>query len=146
MEKKLDNSYSNVIQADNGRIYTVFGVNLYNITKLPSGTVIPRTDELGVFAMRWSDDGGATWSTNMTVLPYRNTAIDNSNDFAGKVDLFWNVDQFKVRNNTAYFMFTKIAHWLYVRGGSKGIGWGVESPVFNIPLTPPRRIRRRKVS
>ena len=44
-------------------------------------------------------------------IPRRQTALDRSNTFAGKTQIFWNVDQIKTRNGTAYFMYTKIGQY-----------------------------------
>lgn len=117
----IDNSYSAVAQADYGRIYVVFGANLDNVTSLPEGQHISRTDGIGYFVARWSDDGGETYIKEKLVLPYRLTAIDRGYSWQGKVNQFWNVDQFKTRKNpdnttSAYFMFTKVSAYDYVCG------------------------------
>lgn len=77
--------------------------------------------------MRWSDDGGKTFSTDRITLPSRTTAVDRNNDWAGKVKEFWNVDQMKLRNDTLYFMFTKIGRYLQVRGHLILINQGARS-------------------
>ena len=47
-----------------GRLCAMYNMNLNNITKLPStGATLPRTDELGFFVMRCSDDGGLSWGS-----------------------------------------------------------------------------------
>lgn len=114
VQSGIDNAYSTIVQANSGRIYVITGANLDNITKLPDGEPAKRTDEFGYFVMRWSDDGGATYSKDRVVLPYRTTAIDRGNSFSGKVKEFWNVDQTKIRNGSVYFMFTKIGTYIQV--------------------------------
>lgn len=106
--EKLANSYSAVVQSLTGRIYVVGNANLDNITHTPDGHSISRTDEIGYFAMRYSDNGGHTWCDKLYKLPYRETMIDQQNTFKGFTNIFWNVDQFKIRNGTVYAMFTKI--------------------------------------
>ena len=82
------------------------------MTHLPSGKAITRTDELGYFIYRYTDDGGATWSPELYNITTRQTAIDRNNSFNGKTSIFWNVDQFKHRGNDTYAMFTKINQYV----------------------------------
>ena len=61
--------------------------------------------------MRYSDDGGTSWSAARFEVPYRKTAVDFSNSFEGKTKIMWSVDQTKQRNGTVYFAFTKIGSY-----------------------------------
>ena len=67
---------------------------------------------LGTFNLRYSDDGGESWSATRYPVPYRNTSIDTKNEWHGSVRVMWTVDQLKVRDGTAYFAFTKIGKYI----------------------------------
>ena len=41
-----------------GRLYAVYNLNVHNVSE-------PRNDELGIFAMRHSDDGGRSWGAGV---------------------------------------------------------------------------------
>jgi hypothetical protein len=110
----LTNAYSAVVQEpSSGRVFCVYNMNVHNVSKLPSGKSTTRTDELGVFRMRYTDDNGRTWSDPMQ-LPLPITAIDLNNTWSGKVQIFWNVDVFHTwpvsgqTHAAAGFFFTKI--------------------------------------
>ena len=49
----------------------MYNMNLDNITHLPNGDACGRTDELGHFVMRYSDDAGRRWSDQRYEVPYR---------------------------------------------------------------------------
>jgi hypothetical protein len=48
-----DNSYGTLAMSASGRLYSIYNMNLDNITTLPNGEKCGRTDELGHFAMRY---------------------------------------------------------------------------------------------
>ena len=58
----LTNAYSTLILTDSGRILAVYNMNLDNVTHFPSGAKVTRDDMIGHYVMRFSDDGGETWS------------------------------------------------------------------------------------
>jgi len=66
----VDNSYGTLAITPSGRIYCLYNMNLDNITKLPSGEACTRTDELGHFVMKYSDDGGRSWSKQRYEVPF----------------------------------------------------------------------------
>ena len=78
---------------------------------IPGGK-IGRTDCQGFFVMRYSDDSGQSWSAERIKVPYRTTPVDRGNEFGGAVKEMWTVDQTKVKDEVAYFAFTKIGHYL----------------------------------
>ena len=106
------NAYSTIVAGPGGRVYVIFGMNVGNVTSFPSGKTIGRTDCQGEFVMRWSDDGGQTFSLERLIVPYRLTPVDKNNDFKGSTKEMWTVDQTKTRSGVAYFAFTKIEHYL----------------------------------
>ena len=68
------------------RVYIIYGMNVGNTTRFPgTNKTIGRTDCQGQFVMRWSDDGGETFSQEHVVVPYRLTAVDRGNDFVRRL-------------------------------------------------------------
>lgn len=113
----LTNAYSAVVQEpSSGRVFCAYNMNVHNISKLPSGQSTSRTDELGVFRMRYSDDNGRSWSEPWQ-LPLPITAIDVNNTWSAKVQIFWNVDVFHTwpvsgqAHEATGFFFTKIGNY-----------------------------------
>lgn len=104
----VTNAYGNIIEAQTGRLYVVYNRNSDNVTTLPNSTAPIRNDELGHFVMRWSDDGGSSWSSGFQEVPYRSTWVDGNNSFGGKVKMMWSVDQIKTVGTRTWHAFTKI--------------------------------------
>eukprot|EP01084_Bolivina_argentea_P161617 281344_1 len=107
----LPNAYATIAINQYGRIYTMYNFNKNNITTFPNGQPLSRTDELGFFAYKYSDNSGRSWSKDRYIIPYRNTDIDSKNSFNGSVDIMWCVDQTKWENNQLYYAFTKIQNY-----------------------------------
>jgi hypothetical protein len=103
-------AYSTILAGPDERVYVIYSMNVDNVTHFPSGAPIGRTDCQGQFVIRWSEDGGETFSSELVIVPYRLTSLDRGNDFNGSTKMMWTVDQMKVRNGVAYFAFTKIQH------------------------------------
>lgn len=112
LNARVANAYSTIVLGPAGRVYVIYNMNVNNVTKFPTGKAIGRTDCQGQFVMRWSEDGGETFSAERLVVPYRLTSVDSHNDFGGTTKEMWTVDQTKVRGGVAYFAFTKIEHYL----------------------------------
>lgn len=123
----IDSSYSTLaLSHKTGRFLAIYNMNLDNVTRLPSGKPAARTDELGHFVMRWSDDGARSWSAQRVEVPYRLTALDRHNTFHGKVRLMWNVDQVKALDDgSVVWAFTKIGS--YVQSPPEEV-WLLRSP------------------
>ena len=68
-------------------------MNIHNVSHTLDDKPIGRSDEIGAFVMKISDDNGASWTAAHTVLHYRQTAIDRTNSWNGTVDIMWAVDQ-----------------------------------------------------
>lgn len=113
--RALTNAYSAPFaQAESGRIAIIYGVNSANVTALPDGAPLPRADMLGTFALKFSDDGGASWPGPPCAVPIRATAIDAANaPWNGSVRMQWNVDTVKSFGaNGVIFAFTKIGTYV----------------------------------
>ena len=103
----VPNAYGNIVYAPKlDRLYTVYNLNLYNVTS--SG----RNDELGFFFMKYSEDGGRSWSADRYLVPYPSTWVDRQNNFNGTTRIMWTVDHVKIRDGTVYFAFTKIGNYV----------------------------------
>ena len=71
-----------------------------------------RSDMLGDFVMRFSDDGGETWCSQRYILPNPVRPIDRGNEWGGNMTVMWTVDQTKIRDGAVYFGFTKIGKYM----------------------------------
>lgn len=94
-----------------GRVYVFYSYNYQNLRKVKmvdgKGTS-HRVDILGRFAMKYSDDGGQSWSEQRWFVPVRETEIDRTNPYQGKVRFFWSVDKMIAHEGAAYLGFTKV--------------------------------------
>ena len=116
----LPNAYAIVVRSmieksdkNFSRIFALYNLNYDNITKpIVSG----RDDELGYFFLKFSDDGGVSWSDKRWKVQYPRTWIDRNNKPFSQLNMttniMWTVDHFKIVNNTAYFAFTKIGSYV----------------------------------
>jgi hypothetical protein len=130
-EANVTNSNAAIVVAPSGRLYALYSMNVDRIDapacrqncasrccqschsgphRRPAPAVGNgcRTDLLGHFVLKYSDNVGASWSEQRWDVPYPLTAIDRQNVFNGTVKMMWTVDQFKVRNGVAWLGFTKI--------------------------------------
>ena len=74
---------------DYGRVYVFYSYNGDKIHKLNKQKNI-REDMLGWYCSKYSDDNGKTWSERYR-LPVRETLADRTNDWGGKVQIFWGI-------------------------------------------------------
>ena len=120
VQNGLPNAYAIVVRSleksihqEFSRIFAIYNLNSKNISK---PTVSGRNDEMGNFFVRYSDDGSLTWSQDRWLIPYPDTWIDLHNTFHSSKNMttriMWTVDHVKIRNNTAYFAFTKIGTYV----------------------------------
>ncbi|MBU6172856.1 MAG: glycoside hydrolase, partial [Planctomycetes bacterium] len=79
--------------APSGRIYVFYTYNSENMREVLNSSSVPiqRVDTLGKMAMKYSDDGGYSWSANRTYIPIRNFELDQRNIYQGKIQFFWSV-------------------------------------------------------
>jgi CSLREA domain-containing protein len=113
-----------------GRIYVFYAFNGDDITSLPSGTRI-RSDMLGWYCFKFSDDGGGTWSDRYRI-PINTTACDLNNDWSGSVQLMWGVGKPISNNDAMYFAFTKLGKYML----SNGEGWFIKCDNINTETNP----------
>ena len=102
-------AYSTLLGAGDSRVFVLWVENSDNITEVPGVGPITRTDMLGHYWLKWSDNGGASWSDERVEVPLRATKIDRENSFNGSVMMSWNVDKGVVgRSGAVYIAISKI--------------------------------------
>ena len=74
-----------------------------------------RSDCVGWFVYKYSDDHGRTWSKERYRLPMRMTAVDRTNTFDGKVQIFWGIGKPITYDGTMMFAFSKCGKYLIDR-------------------------------
>lgn len=104
-----------------GRIYVFYTYNGDRVRTLRQRPI--RTDMLGWYCFKFSDDHGRSWSAERHRLPVRLTACDRTNDWRGEVQIFWGIDKPKVDGTTVLFGFTKLGRYML----DDGEGWFVRS-------------------
>ena len=127
-----------------GRVYVFYTYNLHNLQSVISNDpkIARRVDTLGVYAMKYSDDYGRTWSAERYYIPMREMKIDRENAYGGKVLFFWGVGKPITTRYGAMFGFAKVGKW-----GSPGTmvtSQGCVMQSVNILTeTDPRKIKWR---
>lgn len=102
---------------DYGRLYAFYSYNGDEVGEL-KGEAVHRTDMLGWYCYRYSDDKGKTWSERYR-LPMRVTAADRNNDWEGEVQIFWGIDEPVDVEDGVMFGFTKLGKYIQ----DLGEGW-----------------------
>ncbi len=112
-----ESSYAVLMKTPFGRIYCFYNYNLDNTRALIadepeafsySGGVVTRVDSQGHFMFRYSDDNGATWSSERYEIPVRETDIDRRNVYGGKIKFFWNVGRAFTHDGCGYVPLHKV--------------------------------------
>ena len=101
-----------------GRVYVFYTYNYEDRreVKMVDGVgVTHRVDLIGKFALKYSDDGGESWSTQRWFVPIRETKIDRENPYQGKVRFFWSVDKMIAHEGASYLGFSKVSG---IQGGA----------------------------
>ena len=101
--------YSLPVVARSGRVYAFYDYNGDEF-KCPA-----RSDCVGWFVYKYSDDNGRTWSKERYRLPMRMTAVDRTNTFDGKVQIFWGIGKPITYDDTMIFAFSKCGKYLIDR-------------------------------
>jgi hypothetical protein len=93
-----------------GRIYAFYTYNRDNLreVKTVDGGVFARVDSLGVYAYKYSDDNGRTWSKDRHEIPMRRFECDRQNTYGGQVLFFWGVGKPFVHKGAAYVAASKV--------------------------------------
>ncbi|MFV1968327.1 MAG: exo-alpha-sialidase, partial [Pirellulaceae bacterium] len=101
--------YSLPVVAHSGRVYAFYDYNGDNF-RCPA-----RSDCVGWFVYKYSDDNGRTWSKERYRLPMRMTAVDRTNTFDGKVQIFWGIGKPITMGDTMLFAFSKCGKYVIDR-------------------------------
>ncbi len=93
-----------------GRVYVFYTYNAKNMREVTASTAYARkrVDTLGEYALKYTDDGGKTWSKKRWFIPVRETNVDRRNPHKGKVRFFWGVGKPMRHKNAMYLGFTKV--------------------------------------
>lgn len=100
-----------------GRVYVFYDYNGDGIHSLNGKRI--RADMLGWYVFKYSDDHGQTWSKERQRLPLRLTACDRTNDWQGKVQIFWGICKPQVAERDVVFTFSKLGRYML----DQGEGW-----------------------
>lgn len=109
-----ENSYSVLLKTHFGRIYCFYNYNKDNIREIIAANppylegICSRVDSLGVYAFRYSDDNGKTWSSKRGEVPVRKFKIDYDNVYNGEIMFFWNVGKPLIDGDSAYLSIHKV--------------------------------------
>jgi hypothetical protein len=93
-----------------GRVYVFYTYNARNLREVIASTAYARkrVDTLGEYALKYTDDGGKTWSAQRWYIPVRETDIDRRNPYKGEVRFFWGVGKPIQHKSAMYLGFTKV--------------------------------------
>ncbi len=96
-----------------GRIYVFYTYNSENRREIlnSSGAAIKRVDTFGKMMMKYSDDGGYSWSEKHYEVPIRNFEIDDNNIYNGEIQFFWSVALPILHENAVYFPLSKVGNF-----------------------------------
>ncbi len=110
-----ESSYAVLLKVPTGRIYIFYNHNTDNVREIPldRGPGLPpgicrRVDSLGYFVLKYSDDGGRSWSDQRYPIPVREMDIDRQNPFQGRIRYFWNVGKPFVHDGAAFVSLHKV--------------------------------------
>lgn len=96
-----------------GRIYVFYTYNSENMREVlnSKGVPIKRVDTMGKMMMKYSDDGGNSWSAERYEVPIRNFEIDDNNIYKGKIQFFWTVAIPIVHKDAVYLPLSKVGNF-----------------------------------
>ncbi len=97
------------------RVYVFYNYNGDNI-RSAGDKKLQYVTILGWYAFKYSDDNGRTWSKKRYRLPMRVTACDRSNDWGGKVQMFWGIDKPNIIDGSVFFAITKLNRYYLING------------------------------
>jgi len=100
-----------------GRVYCFYTYNGDRIDTLRGRKI--RADMLGWYCYKYSDDNGRSWSKQRYRLPMRVTACDRTNDWQGRVVIFWGICKPFAFRQGVFFSFTKLGRYML----EDGEGW-----------------------
>lgn len=103
--------------APGGRVYAFYDYNADRVNKLGRKTI--KATLGGWYVFKYSDDSGRTWSSERYRLPMPLSAADRANDFEGRFQLFWGIDEPEIIDGQFTLSFTRMGKFPH----SFGEGW-----------------------
>lgn len=95
-----------------GRVYAFYTYNKANLREVPNaGNASRRVDTLGVYAFKYSDDNGRTWSRDRYEIPLHVTEADRDNNFGGQTLFFWGVSKPIIHQGRVYWGWNRVTRW-----------------------------------
>ncbi len=96
-----------------GRIYVFYTYNSENLREILdiNKKPITRVDTFGKMMMKYSDDGGHTWSKKRYEVPIRNFEIDDNNVYQGKIQFFWSIALPIIHKDAVYLPLSKVGNF-----------------------------------
>jgi len=104
-----ENVYSLPWIAPSGRVYAFYN---YNGDRFQAPK---RSDSLGWYVFKFSDDHGRSWSRQRYRLPMPMAAVDRGNTFGGKVQLFWGIGKPISTERMMMFAFARCGKYVIDR-------------------------------
>ncbi|NQT11548.1 MAG: exo-alpha-sialidase, partial [Planctomycetes bacterium] len=88
-----------------GRVYGFYTYNGEMVRQWEGKPV--RTDTVGWYCTKYSDDHGRTWSEERYRLPLPPAPVDAKNTFGGAHQIFWGIGKPITHGDTAWFAFSR---------------------------------------
>ncbi|MFH1922388.1 MAG: LamG-like jellyroll fold domain-containing protein, partial [Planctomycetota bacterium] len=88
-----------------GRVYGFYTYNGENLRTWKGEPI--RTDTVGWYCYKYSDDHGRTWSNERYRLPLPPAPVDRTNTFGGEHQIFWGIGKPVTHGGTAWFAFSR---------------------------------------
>ncbi len=117
-----ENSYAVMLKAPSGRVFIFYNHNTDNVREVlchDGKGSYPRVDSLGHYVLKYSDDGGRSWSPRRYDIPVREFQCDRDNVYGGKLRFFWNVGRPFALDGAAHLSLHKV--------GRMGVGFFAQS-------------------
>jgi BNR repeat protein/concanavalin A-like lectin/glucanase superfamily protein len=105
----VESAYAIPLVTPAGRVYAFYNYNVENF-RCPA-----RSDCVGWYVFRYSDDSGRTWSNRRYRIPMRFTEVDRTNTFDGKTQIFWGIGKPITVGNTMFSALSKCGKYLIDR-------------------------------
>ena len=121
-------SWATPLVTPSGRVYVFYNYNGDHLSdpnrKLkPKGPPL-RTDVMGWFVFKFSDDHGHSWSHERYRIPLRQLAHDFENEWKGKYQNFWSIDKPSVIGGAVVIGMTRMGLF---HGERSEVGWVLRS-------------------
>ncbi|TWU39681.1 sialidase family protein [Novipirellula artificiosorum] len=99
--------------SQSGRIYAIYTYNFDDLRQVKdyTGKLIDRVDTMGKLMMKYSDDGGRTWSSERYEVPMRNFKIDENNIYGGERQFFWSISKPITIGNDLFMGMGKVGNF-----------------------------------